>query len=258
VKVLSDVSNVILVGATRPVAFFAYPDKPASAEPRDAVVHVLARPEQDLNDALLRLADQLGAPDHAISPTTREKISPPTGTITSHAVAQALCALLPEQSIIVDESVSFGRDFFSGTQGAAQHDWLQLTGGAICAGIPLATGAAIGAPGRRVVNLQADGSALYSAQGLWTQARENLDVTTVILSNRKYAILLGEFANVGANPGRVALDMMSLENPSISWIDLARGYGVEAAQATTMSSFADLMAMSFRRKGPFLIELVVP
>lgn len=258
VKVLSDVSNVILVGATRPVAFFAYPDKPASAEPRDAVIHVLARPEHDLNDALLRLADELGAADHAISPTAREKPSPPTGTVISQAVAQVLSALLPEQSVIVDESVSFGRDFFSGTKGAAQHDWLQLTGGAIGAGIPLATGAAIGAPGRRVVSLQADGSALYSAQGLWTQAREDLDVTTIILSNRKYAILLGEFANVGANPGRVAADMMSLENPSIRWIDLAKGYGVEAAQAVTMGRFADLVKMSFRRTGPFLIELVIP
>ena len=258
VRVLSDVSNIILVGATRPVAFFAYPDKPASAEPRDAVVHVLARPEQDLSNALVRLADELGAADRALSHTAREKTSPPTGTITSHAVAQALSALLPEQSVIVDESVSFGRDFFSRTQGAAQHDWLQLTGGAIGAGIPLATGAAIGAPGRRVVNLQADGSALYSAQGLWTQARENLDVTTIILSNRKYAILLGELANVGANPGRVALDMMSLENPSISWIDLAKGYGVEAAQAATMERFSELLKMSFRRKGPFLIELIVP
>ncbi|WP_348643231.1 acetolactate synthase large subunit [Mesorhizobium sp. B2-1-3A] len=258
VKVLSDVSNVILVGATRPVAFFAYPDKPASAEPRDAVVHVLARPEQDLNDALLRLADELCATDHPILPAVREKISPPTGLITSHAVAQALSALLPGQSVIVDESVSFGRDFFSETQNAAPHDWLQLTGGAIGAGIPLATGAAIGAPGRRIVNLQADGSALYSAQGLWTQARENLDVTTIILSNRKYAILLGELANVGADPGRVALDMMSLENPSISWIDLAKGYGVEAAQAASMERFTQLLTMSFRRNGPFLIELVVP
>ncbi|WP_457152769.1 thiamine pyrophosphate-dependent enzyme, partial [Mesorhizobium sp. P5_C1] len=226
--------------------------------PRDAVIHVLARPEHDLNDALLRLADELGAADHAISPTAREKPSPPTGTVISQAVAQVLSALLPEQSVIVDESVSFGRDFFSGTKGAAQHDWLQLTGGAIGAGIPLATGAAIGAPGRRVVSLQADGSALYSAQGLWTQAREDLDVTTIILSNRKYAILLGEFANVGANPGRVAADMMSLENPSIRWIDLAKGYGVEAAQAVTMGRFADLVKMSFRRTGPFLIELVIP
>ena len=121
----------------------------------------------------------------------------------------------------------------------------------------MAVGAAIGAPGRRVVNLQADGSALYTVQGLWTQAREHLDITTVILSNRKYSILLGEFANVGANPGKVALEMMSLENPGIGWIRLANGFGVEAARADTLESFADLLRFSFRKSGPFLIELVI-
>ena len=122
--------------------------------------------------------------------------------------------------------------------------------------MPLATGAAIAAPGRRVVNLQADGSAMYTVQSLWTQARERLDVTTVILSNRKYAILLGEYRNVGANPGRTALDMMDLGNPDLDWPSIARGMGVEGARAETMERFNELFAQANSRPGPFLIELI--
>jgi acetolactate synthase-1/2/3 large subunit len=165
--------------------------------------------------------------------------------------------LLPDEAVIVDESVSFGRAFFPGTHGAAPHDWLQITGGAIGCGIPLATGAAIGAPGRRVVGLQADGSAMYTLQGLWTQARERLDVTTVILSNRQYAILLGEYRGVGANPGRTALDMLDIGNPDLAWVRLANGMGVEAARADTMEAFADLFSQANARPGPFAIELVI-
>ena len=172
-------------------------------------------------------------------------------------MAQALAALLPEGAIVVDESVSFGRAFYPGTHGAAPHDWLQLTGGAIGDGIPMATGAAVGAPGRRVVTLQADGSAMYTLQGLWTQARERLDVTTVILSNRKYQILLGEYRNVGANPGRTAMDMMDLGNPDLDWVALARGMGVDGARAETMEGFADVFAQANARPGPFVVELVV-
>jgi acetolactate synthase-1/2/3 large subunit len=258
VKLLSGVAHVILIGARRPVTFFAYPNKPGVPEPEGSTVHVLARAEHDLADALARLAEHVGADRAKVSTSVREKMEPATGSVTARAVGQMLTALLPEQSVVVDESVSFGRDIYPTTHTAAPHDWLLVTGGAIGAGIPMATGAALGAPNRRIVNLQADGSALYTSQGLWTQAREKLDVTTVILSNRKYAILLGEYANVGAKPGRVATDMMSLGNPNLSWTELAAGYGVEAARAETMERCADLLAFSFSRAGPFLIELVIP
>ena len=162
--------------------------------------------------------------------------------------------------MVVDESVSYGRGFFKNTHAAAPHDWLQIMGGAIGAGIPLAIGAAIGlraigGGARRVLALQADGSAMYTLQGLWTQAREKLPVTTVLLSNRKYQILIGEYFAVGANPGRTAMDMLDLGNPDIDWVKLAEGLGVEAASADTLEACADLMAQSFRRPGPFLIEL---
>ena len=255
-EMLAGFKHLILVGAKPPVGFFAYPGRPSTITPPDCTVHVLARPEQDPVDALHRLADALSAKPAACG-ASRSNAEPGRGPVTAEALVQSLAALLPENAIVVDESVSLGRGFFPGTHGAAPHDWLQLTGGAIGGGVPMATGAAIGAPGRRVVALQADGSGMYTLQGLWTQAREGLDVTTVILANRKYAILLGEYAGVGANPGRTAMDMMDIGNPDLDWVRLAGGMGVEAARAETMEAFNDLFAQANARPGPFVIELVI-
>lgn len=252
---LAGTKHLVLVGAADPVGFFAYPNKAGRMAPPDCTVHVLARPEQDGVDALERLAAELGVKPGTVPATVRPEVG--QGTPTPDSVAQSLAALIPEGAVVVDESVSFGRSFYPMTEAAAPHDWLQITGGAIGCGIPLATGAAVGAPGRRIVNLQADGSAMYTLQGLWTQAREKLDVTTVILSNRKYAILLGEYRGVGANPGRTALDMMDLGSPDLDWPALAGGMGVEAARTDTLEGFADLFTHANGRPGPFLIELVV-
>ncbi len=251
----ADVKHVILVGAQKPVGFFAYPGKPGYMYPPDAQVHVLARLEHDLPATLAMLADELGAAPVAAPSGPRGAAA--RGAVTSEALGQSLQALMPEGAIVADESVSFGRGLYPGTHDAAPHDWLQITGGAIGCGLPLATGAAVACPDRRVVNLQADGSAMYTVQALWTQARERLDVTTVILSNRKYAILLGELAGVGANPGRTALDMMDLSNPDLDWVRIAGGMGVEAARATDMEGFNDLFAAANRRRGPFVIELAI-
>ena len=255
-EALAGLKHLILVGAPAPVGFFAYPGKPGRMYPEDCQVHVLARPEQDPADALARLAEAVGAKP-ATAGAPRTDAQPGRGAVTPESFGPTLAALLPEGAIVIDESVSFGRGIYSACAGAAPHDWLQLTGGAIGDGIPLATGAAIGAPGRRVVGLQADGSAMYTLQGLWTQARERLDVTTVILSNRKYAILLGEYRNVGANPGRTAMDMMDLGNPDLDWVRLAGGMGVDGARADTIEQFADLFRQANARSGPFLIELVI-
>lgn len=255
-QALSGVQTVILIGAKEPVGFFAYPGKPGRMCPDDCVVHVLARPEQDGRVALQRLAAALGTGPSA-TVAVRTATEPARGAIDPEAFAQSVAALLPENAIVVDESVTFGRSIYSACGTAAAHDWLQLTGGAIGDGIPLATGAAIGAPGRRVVGLQADGSAMYTLQGLWTQARERLDVTTVILSNRSYAILLGEYRNVGANPGRTAMDMLDLSNPDLDWVRLAGGMGVDAARAETMDEFNLLFQQANARPGPFVIELVI-
>ncbi len=255
VKALSGTRHLILAGAKKPVTFFAYPGKVQTSVPPDAELHVLARPEQDIVDALGRLAEAIGAPKTP-GPDNGVRPEPGRGAITPESVAATLGALMPEGAVIADESVTFGRGFFPLTKAAPPHDWLNVTGGAIGGGPPLATGAAIGAPGRRVINLQADGSAMYTVQSLWTQARERLDVTTILLSNRKYAILLGELANVGANPGRTALDMLDLGNPDINWVQLANSMGVEGARADNAETLADLLGHSLRRNGPFLIELL--
>jgi acetolactate synthase-1/2/3 large subunit len=256
VAALAGIRHLILVGAPQPVGFFAYPDEPSLMQPESAAVHRLARPEEDVAGALAALAAELAAAP--VPPPPARRPEPAGGPVTSPAVAQTLAALLPEDAVVVDESISFGLGFYPGTQAAAAHDWLQVTGGAIGDGPPLAVGAAMAAPGRRVVNLEGDGSALYTIQALWTQAREKLDVTTVILSNRKYAILEWEFAKVGARSAGPALDLFDLENPTLDWTRLAGGMGVDAQRAGTMEEFADLLATSFRRSGPFLIELVVP
>jgi acetolactate synthase-1/2/3 large subunit len=247
--------HVVLVGARKPVAFFAYPGQPGYHVPEDATVHELARVEHDLSAALRALADELGAP--AVPPPVLPRAEPASGAPTGEAVGQSLAALLPEDAIVVDESVSFGRGLFPLTHAAAPHDWLALTGGAIGDGLPMATGAAVAGKGRRVVTLQADGSAMYTIQALWTQARERLNVTTIILANRKYAILLNELANVGANPGRTALDMLDLGNPDLDFVRIASGLGVEGARAENMAQFNDLFARSVTRDGPFVIELMV-
>ena len=261
VKALAPFDHIILINSLPPVGFFAYPDKPSRQYKEGAGLHALTRPEQSAEIALQALVDELGAPDVKM-PDNGPKPDVPRGAPTPELLATTVAAVLPENAVIVDESVSYGRGFFKNTHCAAPHDWLQIMGGAIGAGIPLAVGAAIGlrAMGhsdRRVLALQADGSAMYTVQGLWTQAREKLPVTTVVLSNRKYQILIGEYFAVGANPGRTAMDMLDLGNPNLDWLRIAQGLGVEAASATTLEECADLMSQSFRRPGPFLIELAI-
>ncbi|WP_218585667.1 acetolactate synthase large subunit [Pseudomonas izuensis] len=254
---LAGIANVILVGTSVPATFFAYPGKSPRPYPDDAVVHVLARPEEDLADALARLADELNAPPLTSTAARPANPEPGSGVISSQAVAQSLNALLPENAIVVDESVSFGHAFYPGTLNAAPHDWLQVTGGAIGDGLPMALGAAIAAPDRRVVALQADGSGMYTVQALWSMAREKLDVTIVVLANRKYAILQHELASVGATTGKTALDMLDIGNPDLDWVQLANGMGVAAARADTMEQFNEFFAQANRTPGPFLIELVI-
>jgi acetolactate synthase-1/2/3 large subunit len=257
IATLAKFEHIILVNAKAPVGFFAYPGKPSLHYPETAGIHVLTRYEQDAEAGLRALVDELGAPEAPL-PDAGPRPSIGRGAPTPEGLAQTLAALLPEGGIVADESVSFGRGFFQHSHAAAPHDWLQLTGGAIGCGMPLATGAAIGAGGqRRVVNLQADGSAMYTLQALWTQAREKLPVTTVILSNRKYQILIGEYQNVGANPGPTAMSMLDLSNPDLDWLKLAGGMGVEAARATTLEQCGDLMRQSFAQDAPFVIELMI-
>ncbi|MBY0334203.1 MAG: acetolactate synthase large subunit [Acetobacteraceae bacterium] len=257
-EALGWVEHLVLVNARDPIGFFGYPGKPSRLYPPGAEIHVLTRNEQDAESALRALADAIGAPASVAMPDPGPRPEIARGALSPEGLAQTVAALMPEGSVVVDEAVTYGRGFFPHTHAAPPHDWLQNCGGAIGYGPPVATGAAVGAGGgRRVIALQADGSAMYTPQALWTQARERLPVTTVLLSNRKYQILIGEYRNVGANPGRTAMDMLDLGNPDIGWVGLANSLGVEAARAETLDRCADLMAQSFARPGPFLIELAI-
>ncbi len=256
---LKDIENLILIGAKAPVAFFAYPGQPSSMLPEGCAVLQLADPGDDLLHALHWLADELGVAA-SVKPDVMEFKRPelPTGALTPATVATALAALLPEQAIICDESVTSGRNLFQFTRTVPQHDYLQLTGGAIGEGLPMATGAAIACPARKVISLEADGSGMYTLQALWTQAREALDVVTVVFANRSYAILHGELRGVGAGvAGTNAKRMLDLDEPALQWTQLAAGMGVEAARATTAEEFSDLLRTALSRRGPFLIEAVL-
>ena len=250
------VEHLVLIGAKAPVAFFAYPGKPSSMLPPGCQVIEAARADEDLASALAQLADRLTIGrdlQPLVSPRVRTEA--PTGVLKPSAIFRAVAAYLPEGAIVCDESVSSGRDAFPATYGAAPHDHLQLTGGAIGDGMPMAVGAAIACPDRKVVCLQADGSGMYTVQALWTMARERLDVVVIVFANRRYAILHNELRAVGAgSAGHNASRMLDLVDPALDWVALAKGMGVEGASTDDAARFSDLLRAAMARRGPFLIE----
>jgi acetolactate synthase I/II/III large subunit len=255
---LAGLKHIVLVGSRIPVAFFAYPDKPSLLAPADTQFTTLARAEEDSVHALEWLADELGAKAQPIEPAKYAPPAPAKGAISAQTLAQSLGGLIPENAIVVDEGVSTGRGFFPNTRNAHPHTWLQNMGGSIGIGMPMATGAAVACPDRPVLSLEADGSAMYTIQSLWTQARENLNVTTVLFNNRSYAILRHELANVGAqNVGRKALDMLDLSRPDLDFVALARGMGVPGNRVDTMEDFNASVARGLATKGPYLVEVML-
>jgi acetolactate synthase-1/2/3 large subunit len=254
--VLKGLKHIILVGAKMPVAFFAYPNKPSLLSPEDCQGHVLCKLDEEPIGALEALAEAVGASRALVPAADEAKPELATGQIDPMALGRSLGALLPENAIVVDEAVTTGRGFFAPTKAAAPHDWLSNMGGSIGMGLPVATGAAVACPDRKVVCLEGDGSGMYTLQALWTQAREGLDVTTLLFSNRTYAILKGELANVGAgNPGRKALDMLDLGNPDLDWVGLAKAMGVPGTKATNMEEFNRGLAAGLASSGPYLVEV---
>ena len=178
-----------------------------------------------------------------------------SGPLTPDSAAETLAALLPTHAILVDEGITLRDPFFNAVANAPPHDWLGNIGGAIGGALPLSTGAAIAEPKRRVITITGDGSAMYAVQALWTQAREQLDVTTIILSNRKYAVLYRELEGVGAKPGPTVNDLFALDRPPLDWVSMSKSMGVDAARADTLERLTDLLRRSFSTPGPFLIEL---
>jgi acetolactate synthase-1/2/3 large subunit len=255
IESLVGLKHLIVVGTKAPVGFFAYPGLPSELAPPDCRIHVLARVEENIIDALKRLASAVDAEKTA--PTLQELRRPalPSGELNPESVAKSLAALMPEHSIISDEGVSAGLPLLPFTAGAPPHDWLFGTGGSIGQGLPVGTGAAVACPDRRVICLQADGSGMYTVQALWTQARESLNVTNVIYKNNAYRILAIEHERVGGGkPGPKATDLFALDNPDIDWIRLSESMGIPARRARTAEEFSAALQWSLGEQGPTLIE----
>jgi acetolactate synthase-1/2/3 large subunit len=258
VEALASVEQLILVGAKPPVSFFAYPGKPSWGLPEGAEIHYLAHPHEDGVGALQALATALNATATGLAVAAFQRPDAPTGRLNQYSVGQAIARHLPEGAILSDEGATSTAGTMIATATAPPHDHLPLTGGSIGQGVPVATGAAAAAPDRKVVCIQGDGGAMYTLQALWTQARERLDVTTVIFANRSYAILNVELARVGArNVGPRALSMLDLRDPSLDFVKLAEGLGVEASRAETIEAFEDQFAGAMARPGPRLIEVIL-
>ena len=255
---LDGVRHLVLVDAKSPVSFFAYPDKASDLVPPGCTVHTLVRPGEDAAGALAALAEALGASADAGVPAAAGRPDRPSGAVTTESLAAAVGATLPEGAIVVDEGNTAGLFVAGATAGAPRHDWLTLTGGAIGIGLPMAVGAAVAAPDRPVLCLQADGSAMYTLQALWTQAREGLNVTTLVLSNRSYAILNMELHRVGADAGGpMARRLLDLTDPELDFCDLARGMGVPARRVENAEDLAIALAAGFAESGPTVIEVLL-
>ena len=258
VEQLGPFEQLILVGSKPPVSFFAYPGKKSWLTPDSCTIATLADPDQDILPALEAVASGLGAKDEPELTAPPSSFPAPSGELNPMAIGLSVASLLPENAIVADEANTCGLAIFSLVQQAPKHDWLTLTGGAIGIGLPLALGAAIACPDRKVVSLQADGSAMYTVQALWTMARENTDVTVVIMNNRSYAILNIELARVGAGqPTGKTLSMLDLSRPDINWVEISEGMGVPATRATTAEEFHDQLEQALAVNGPRLIEAMV-
>jgi acetolactate synthase I/II/III large subunit len=255
---LSEVKHLVLVGAKAPVSFFAYPGKASELVPDGCQVHVLSVLGEDSVGALDNLADLVAAD---VEPVLAQARRPelPTGDLTPQNWTDVIGALLPEGAIVSDEANTSGLLLPGSTAGAPRHDVLTLTGGAIGQGLPVALGAAVAAPDRPVVCLEADGSAVYTISALWSMAREEANVTTVLLNNRAYAILRMELSRVGAEgSGPKAADQLDLSRPDVDFVSVARGFGVPATRATTAEELAEQFAAAVAEPGPHLIEAMVP
>ncbi|MFZ0233724.1 MAG: acetolactate synthase large subunit [Candidatus Acidiferrales bacterium] len=257
VALLQGFRQLILVGAVAPVSYFAYPGKSSVLTSPEAEIFRLACPGEDYVGALEALVAALSLQNR--KPLLMEKAARPprpSGEITLPGLAAAVGVLLPENAIVVDEAMTSGRGIMAATEGAPPHDWLGNTGGSIGIALPLAVGAAVACPDRRVLCLTADGSGMYTLQALWTMAREGLNVTTVVFANRTYAVLQREFASLGVGaPGPQAANLLEIGRPTLDWVLLAKGMGVPASRVTSLDAFAKALRDGLEGDGPSLIEL---
>ena len=258
VEVLGEFEQFIIICSQTPAAFFAYPDLPSLLVPESAEICLAIERDQNVVDGLTRLAEKCGVNRFEPERQQRMTIELPSGALTVAAVGDTISALMPDNSILSDEGITAGAEVFQRTAGAASHDWLAITGGAIGQGLPLSLGAAIACPDRKVIALQADGSGMYTLQALWSMARENTDVTVVLLNNDSYAILNFELMRLKAEtPNDKTLSMLDLGKPSLNWQEIATGMGVTASRAATAEEFHEQFANAMATKGPYLIEALI-
>jgi len=256
---LKDFDTMVIVGTKAPVSFFAYPGKPSYLAPDGATLVTLADPRTDALDALTRLADALEAPTApaVLQPHAQHTLE--HGPLNMIELGKVIANRLPEGAVVSDEGATNGLGAFMFTGCAKAHDWLTLTGGSIGQGLPVALGAAVACPDRKVIALQADGSAMYTPQALWTMVREDLDITVLLLNNSSYAILNIEMERVGVdNPSAKAKSLLDLSNPTLDWVQIAEGMGMGASRANTVAELDAAMALAMQQRGPRLIEVILP
>jgi acetolactate synthase-1/2/3 large subunit len=256
---LEGLEHLVLVDAKAPISLFAYPGKESILAPAGCELHVLSTPADDAPGSLEALVEALDAArakpalqQHSVPP-------PPDGALTAEKVCQAIGSVLPEDAIISDEAITSAAALAVNTAGAPRHDWLTLTGGAIGQGLPVAVGAAIACPDRPVLALEADGSALYTFQSLWTMAREQLDVTVVIFNNRSYRILGAELTRLdGQTPAAKAKSLLDLGNPNLDFVKLGTGLGIPSRRVETAEELTGALEQGIADSGPHLLEAVIP
>jgi len=254
---VANLRQAVMVGCTEPVTFFAYPNSGGLVLPNDCSRTFLAGPDANVAAALAALSEALEATDD-MAVLDLPLPEAPTGNLTAEKAAAIIALDLPEGTIVSEEGITAGFECFNKTVGSAPHDWLFITGGGLGQGLTAATGAAIACPDRKVLCLHGDGGAMYTCQALWTQARENLDITTVIFANRSYAILEVELQRLGLNQVSKELDsLVSIDNPTLDFVKLAESMGVEAMRATTAEEFRDQFSNCMNRGGPQLIEVIL-
>jgi acetolactate synthase I/II/III large subunit len=255
VEQLKEFRQLLLVGAAVPISYFAAPGKSGVLTSPECEIHTLARPGEDYVGALEELAGALSLGEIPARARKVGRPQLPAGQISLPGLAAAVAALLPENAIVADESMTSGRGMMAATRDGPPHDWLANTGGSIGIALPLAVGAAVACPERRVLCLSADGSGMYTAQALWSMAREGLNITTVIFANRVYAVLQREFSYLGVSPGPRVGDLFEIGRPDIDWVFLAKGMGVPGRRVSSMESFAEALKEGFDSDGPTLIEV---
>jgi acetolactate synthase I/II/III large subunit len=249
-------ARVIVAGTRRPVAFFGHPAVPSYLTTEEQTV-ILTGPQEDSLGALVALASEVKAPD-VVDQVLGEPPAMPKGGLDALAVSAVIAGLQPADCIVMDEVLAVGVPYFDASKHSPRFTHLMLTGGAIGQGPSAATGAAIACPKRKVINFQSDGCGAYSVQALWTQARENLDVVTVIGSNRSYQILQLELLRAGvAQMGPIARSMLGLNDPFIDWVKIGEGFGVPAVAVDSAEALARELERALMHKGPYLIEAIM-